>query len=121
MVFGNIKAERKAIEMTYEDTCDIVRAVEKENKNITQTEEQTVYTAVPCALSTGNNPTSQTETVNNIQYDAKIFTAPEIEVKAGDKIFLNRLGVKKLLFESVGEPAIYKTHQEIMAKRSDWA
>ena len=121
MSFGNVRAERKAIEMTYEDKCDIIRNVEKKAGFITRAEEQTVYSAVPCALSTGNSTTRQTETVNNIEYEAKVFMAPEVEVKAGDKILINRLGVKELRLESIGEPAVYKTHQEVMAKRSDWA
>lgn len=121
MSFGNVKAERKAIEMTYDDTCEVIRSIEKEIGYITKQEEQTVYTAVPCALSTGNSSTRQTETVNNIEYDVKIFLAPEIEIKAGDKIVVDRLGKRKIKYKNVGEPAIYETHQELMAKREDWA
>lgn len=120
MGFGNAKAERKAIEMTYEDTCEVIRAVETEVGNITKPVEQIVYKDIPCALSTGNSTTYQTETVNKIDYDVKIFFAPEIEIKAGDKIRLCRLGKEVYKYKNVGETSIYETHQEIMAKRSDW-
>ena len=95
--------------------------MENETGNITRAKWQTVYKNIECALSTGNNPTNQTETVNNIQYNSKIFLAPEIQINPGDKIAVNRLGKKELLFESAGEAAVYETHQEIMVKRSDWA
>ena len=121
MGFGIPDAERKAIEMTYEDSCEIIRCVEIEDEYITKTEWRIVYKDVKCALSTGNAPTNQTETVNNILYDGKIFLPPEPEVKPGDRINVNRLGEKEILFESAGEPAVYETHQEVMVKRRDRA
>lgn len=121
MGFGIVELERRAIEMTYEDTCEVIRTVEKEEGYITKKEEQTVYTAVPCALSAGNSPTRQTETVNNIEYDVKIFLAPELEIKSGDKIIVDRLGKRRMEYKNVGEPASYETHQEVMAKREAWA
>lgn len=117
-MFGNAKAERKALESTYEDTCTIIRDIEKEVNGINKHTTIKVAENIICALVTGNNPILQTETAAFFNYTAKIITIPEVNVKAGDRIIVNRFG-KIIKYECAGEPAIYETHQEILLLRGD--
>ena len=111
-MFGNVKAERAAVEITYTDTCDIVRDVEKEIDCITKHVDEAVYKSVPCALVMGKNPVESTDTAAFFNYMAKVFMPPEIEVIAGDKIIVTRYG-RKIEYTNAGQPAVYATHQEV--------
>lgn len=113
-VFGNVKAERAAVEATYTDTCDIVRNVEKEINFINRHVDETVYKDVPCALVMGKSPTESTDTAAFFNYAVKIFMPPEIEVMAGDKIIVARYG-RTVEYTNAGRSAVYATHQEVAA------
>jgi hypothetical protein len=76
-----------------------------------------IHGGVPCALSQMVlKPTTQTESQNTIDYEAKLFISPDIEVKPGCEIEVFRLG-RVTLFKSTGEPFVYASHQEILLKR----
>ncbi len=111
-MFGNVKAERAAIEMTYTDTCDIVRDTEKEIDYITRHVNEAVYKDVPCALVMGKSPVESTDTAAFFNYTAKIFMSPEIEVMAGDKIIVTRYG-RTIEYTNAGQAAVYAAHQEV--------
>ncbi len=65
-MFGNVKAERAAVEMTYTDTCDIIRNVEKEVDFINRHINEAVYKNIPCALVMGKSPTEATDTAMSL-------------------------------------------------------
>ncbi len=110
-MFGNVKAERAAIETTYTDTCDIIRNVEKEVDFINRHIDEAVYKNIPCALVMGKSPTESTDTAAFFNYTAVVFMPPEIEVLAGDKIVVTRYG-RTVEYTNAGRAAVYATHQE---------
>lgn len=83
-----------------------------------------VISDMPCRISQKeiNSPIkSQSESQNNISYEIKLFCSPEHEIKAGDRLEINKDGKIIKIFE-VGEPfPPYQTHQEILLHRLDRA
>lgn len=128
-MFGNPSAERMAIEMTYEDTASIYRTAPQAGADgITKVAASTVYQGIICGLSRSSGDGSgQTKAQNNVDYDAVIFAAPEMQVLPGDRVSLQRFGrdnpgsQRILHFVVVGRPAVYATHQEIRVKDGDLA
>lgn len=118
MSFGNVKAERKAIEMTYLDKCTIERSVKKEIDGLTKHVFEVICEDVPCALSNSAPTAEQTEIYNNTVYSAKLFLPPEYEVNAGDKVTVTVNG-RKLVFSNMSAPALYPTHQVVYLKEGD--
>ena len=116
-MFGNVKAERAAVEMTYTDTCDIIRNVEKEVDFINRHINEAVYKNIPCALVMGKSPTESTDTAAFFNYTATVFMPPEIEVLAGDKIVVTRYG-RTVEYTNAGRAAVYATHQEVAVVES---
>lgn len=112
---------RKAIEKLYEDKCTISRyGPVKQPNGSTKNELHAVYTDVPCRISQkalGSN--GQTESVNNISYETKLFISPEVEIKQGDTINVMRGTIEHLY--TAGEPFHYQTHQEVSIQRKDKA
>ncbi len=120
-MFGNPAAERAAIEHTYEDTATISRPRPVTENNITRMEPAPLYEGIPCALSyTGGDGSGQTRAQNNIDWDAVLFAAPELDVQPGDGVEVRRFG-RLLRFAVAGRPAVYATHQEIKVKDGDLA
>lgn len=111
-MFGNVKAERAAIEMTYTDTCDIIRNVEKEIDYVNRHIDEAVYKNIPCALVMGKSPAESTDTAAFFNYTAVVFMPPEIEIIAGDRIVVRRYG-RMTEYTNAGRPAVYATHQEV--------
>lgn len=106
---------RKAIESLYSGTCNIIEYQEyiKPNKS-TGHHEVMVFEGQPCRLSFSSSPsTSQTESAAQLVQTIKVFLAPEIKVKAGSKMTITQNGVTTE-YKSSGEPALYRTHQEII-------
>lgn len=93
-MFGNPSAERMAIEMTYEDTASIYRtAPQTGTDGITKVAASAVYQGIICGLSRSSGDGSgQTKAQNNVDYDAAIFAAPELQVLPGDSVSLRRFG-----------------------------
>lgn len=109
-------AARKAIESTYAGTCTIIEHQEKTDaeSHITDFEDVTVVLNQPCKLSFEKiNTVVQTETAANISQAVKLFLAPEVKVNGGSKIIVEQDGMKNE-YSASGEPAIYKSHQEII-------
>ena len=110
---------RKAIEKMYIDVATIMRLVETETDwGETRLTEEEVYSAAPCRISQkalGTN--GQTETVNQIAYETKLFIAPDIDIKQGDVVKVTRQGNTRVY--TAGEPFIYPTHQEVSLQRKD--
>lgn len=105
---------RKAIEMTYTDTCTVTQSEKYKKVNKTTSfRDVTVYTDEPCRLSfrTVNSATG-TGTVTKIAQTVTLFISPDIDIKAGSKITVTHDG-RTTDYKRSGFPAVYKTHQEI--------
>lgn len=109
-------AERAALELTYEDRADILRVRTVRFGSLTRQETGLVYAAVKCGLSRGGGDSSgQTVMQNNIDYDATLFLAPELDIQPGDRVEVTRFRfVCSFTVES--RPAVYVTHQEVRLK-----
>ena len=116
--FGNVPAERAAIESTYEGLCIV-----KEMQNVkdpvsgkTRQQPVMVLSAEPCALSQSSLPAAtQTVTADQVSYDAKLFISPDVVIKPGSRVTVTQDG---MVFEGeqTGKPFRYPTHQEIKLK-----
>ncbi|MBJ6360869.1 DUF6093 family protein [Paenibacillus sp. GCM10012307] len=115
----NYRRHRRAIEKMYEDKATISRymsSVKNPDTRVTEQKLQPVYEDQPCKLSqTGLARNGQTEAQNNLQYDAKLFIAPELEVQQGDVVAVTRAATGRVEMYTAGQPfPAYSSHQEIM-------
>jgi len=111
------------VERLYEDRATIIRHVE-EQKPWGETTLVPVIVAenVPCRLSyraIGVSVSYQTESVNRIEYETKLFVSPEVDVQAGDVIIVTKAGVTREYVAS--EPFVHPTHQEVILTRKEKA
>ncbi|MGO4498814.1 hypothetical protein AB4114_23305 [Paenibacillus sp. 2RAB27] len=116
MGFGNVAAERAAIEMTYEGRCTVTELQSAKDPVTKATGQHRVIVLLdePCAVSqTTLRGVTSTETDNTINYDAKLFISPDVTIKAGSEINVIQDGMD-IRFQQVGKPFRYPTHQEIM-------
>lgn len=120
MAFGNVSAERRAIESTYEDVADILRnSPEKDERGITRNILTEVYGGIPCALSRSSNSSAQ-QIAQTVDHSEMLFAAPEYDIHPGDTAKVTRFG-KLREFEVLGISDVYATHQEIHLKEHDLA
>ncbi len=107
---------KKNIEKLYTGVCTITehQKVQNENKS-TSFEDVIVQRDIPCRLSFKNiNKTSQDENLaSEVSQITKLFITPEIQLKPGSKLSVTQNGVT-VEYQSSGEPAVYRTHQEIV-------
>ncbi|GIO42478.1 ABC transporter ATP-binding protein [Paenibacillus apis] len=116
----NYKRHRRKIEKTYEDRCTIKREKKTKVNGETKIDWVTKHTDIPCRISQKALATNgQTETVNNIAYETKLFISPDIEVLQGDLIEVTRGSLMRMY--TAGEPFFYPTHQEISIQRREKA
>ncbi|WP_186375524.1 ABC transporter ATP-binding protein [Paenibacillus xylanexedens] len=113
---------RQQLETMYEDLVSVLRYgdIELPESGETVPGEYPVHTNVPCRISQkalGAN--GQTESVNNIVYETKMFISPDVEIKQGDKCIVARGNSTREY--TAGEPFLYPTHQEISLQREDKA
>lgn len=113
--FGNIAAERVAMESTYEGLCTVFEMQNVKDPVSGKTRQQPVMvlSAEPCALSQSSLlAATQTVTADQINYDAKLFISPDVIIKPGSRITVVQNG---MIFEGeqAGQPFRYATHQEI--------
>lgn len=118
---SKLRRYRKIMEKTYTDRAIIQRYEDYEVGSETKQRLTTKYQDEPCRISqTGLARNGQTEAENQIDYDAKLFIAPEVEILQGDELEVSRNG-RKYLF-TAGEPfPPYSTHQEVKLTRKDRA
>lgn len=113
---NQVVAVRKAIEMTYDCTCDVIQEekYKKENKS-TGFKEIKIFENKKCKLSFETvTKDSKDDIKATIVQVTKLFIAPEITIKPGSRIEVtNVLGVKTI-YKSSGQPGIHQTHQEIV-------
>lgn len=113
---------RRAIEKMYTDRVSVYRhesikdPITKETKLV----PVTIYEDRPCRISqTGLGRNDQSEAQNDIEYESKLFIAPELELQQGDMLEVTRQTVTRKY--TTGEPFTYSTHQEISLQRKEWA
>lgn len=118
MSFGNVIAERAAIESTYEGLATVYEKQDVKDPVTGKTRQQPVMVleAEPCALSQSSLPTAtQTVTADQVNYDAKLFISPDVVIKPGSRITVLQDGMT-FEGEQAGKPFRYPTHQEIKLK-----
>lgn len=116
---------RKAIESLYDCTCNIYR-YEKYKDPVTK-ETKTGINPIPkhekqsCKVSKQSlSKNNQSDTTNNINYELKLFIAPELDIRQGDTIeVINKLGITTKYKAGEGFP--YSTHQEVILNKEDKA
>lgn len=118
-MFGNVAAERAAIESTYDAVCDISRRTAVLSDEIARGTETLIAAAVPCGLSRGGDSSGQ-DMANVISDSRVLFIAPETDIRAGDTVAVTLYGRTERL-EAVGIPLLYATHQEVTLERRDLA
>ena len=115
---------RKAIESTYNCTCNIVEhgKVKKENKS-TGFADKIVLENKKCKLSFESiTSTNQNDVSAKVTQVTKLFIAPEIDIKPGSRIDVKNAQGVTTAYESSGQPAKYESHQEIILKLFEgWA
>lgn len=116
---------RRAIERLYTDRATVSRHINVKDPVTKETKQtlQTIYRDQRCKLSqTGLPRDGQTEDANNLQYDAKLFIVPELNIKQGDVIAVTRAATGRAEIYSAGKPFLpYSSHQEILLTAKDWA
>lgn len=113
---------RRAIEKLYTDRCTIYKYKMVWDPERGEDVKRLVPIVVgqPCRISQralGVN--GQTEAQNNIQYETKLFIAPEFEIEQGNFLEVTRDSVTRKYH--AGEPFPYPTHQEVSIQRREWA
>lgn len=106
---------RKAVEKLYEHTATVSRYGKgKKPSGETTLRPQVVYDNVPCRVSQkALGPSYQSESVNEVTYETKLFISPDIEIKPGDEI-----NVKGFPTYTAGGVFSYGSHQEVtLSKR----
>lgn len=121
---NQVVAVKKAIELTYDCTCNIIehQKYQKENKS-TDFKDIVVLENQKCKLSFENiAKNSQDDVKSNVVQTTKLFIAPEIEIKTGSRIDVTNVLGQVTSYKSSGKSAIYQTHQEIMLELFErWA
>jgi hypothetical protein len=112
---------RKAVESLYDCTCTI-RNYEKYKDPVTKETKTGInpvpkYENEPCRVSKQSlSKNNQTETVNKIVYEVKLFISPEVEINQGDEIEVtNKLGIKEKYKAGEGFP--YNSQQEVILNK----
>lgn len=112
----NIRRYRLALERTYTDRLTVQRIEKVKVNGETKQRLVTVYEQQPCRISQKTLGTNgQTESVNRIAYETKLFIAPELEIKQGDTLTVTRGPLTRTY--TAGEPFLYESHQEISIQR----
>lgn len=116
---------RKALEGLYTDVCDVVERrdyVDPKTKITRKNQEVKVYENLPCRISFETvKAASETESASNVEQSVKLFVSPDVDIKSGSKVIVNR-GGNIVEYSASGEPAVYSSHKEILLKIfKEWA
>lgn len=115
MVRKEIYGVRRAVESAYDGICTVIeyRSARDEDSGITRQCEIKTAENIPCKLSFElNYPARQTGDVSEISQRAKLFVAPDTDIRNGSKIIVEQHG-KTFEYAFSGETAVYPTHREI--------
>jgi|SRR5690625_2320475 len=118
----NYARYRKAIEPMYIDRVDVYRYEDVRDPDTGVTKKVPVlkYENEHCRISQRSLAIPrQTEAQDDIFYETKLFTFPELDILQGDLFKVTRNNVERKYV--AGEPFLYPTHQEISIQRREWA
>lgn len=118
-MFGNAAAERAAIETLYDAVCTISRSAAVSENGIARVSCRVISENIPCGLSDGSDSSAQ-DAANFIAREKRLFVAPEADIRAGDTVSVTAYG-RTDIFEVVGIPAVYATHQQVRLVGKDVA
>ncbi|RXM79243.1 hypothetical protein DP144_00055 [Clostridium tetani] len=124
MLSKAFKQARKAVESLYDCTCNISGGKEKVKDPTTKATKlvpKIKYENQPCKVSKQSlSKNNQTDTVNKVMYELKLFISPELDTNQGDTIEVtNRFGDKEIY--KAGEGFKYNTHQEVILSKESKA
>lgn len=106
-----------AVEVMYDKTAEIKRYVEYVKPSGADGQRwETIYSNVPCRLSSTTLNNAVQGDANVIQYDVKLFLSSDFAILAGDEVYVD--GVK---YESAKDPFVYVSHQEVLLIRKGYA
>lgn len=116
---------RSILEATYEGRLTAYRRIFKKENGRTVQKEEAYLTDQPCALCWGGNyrkrgDSLKQEILPEIQYEARVFVSPAVEIPAGSRVVIAQNG-GIWNFVTCGEGVRYPTHQEIVVTREDKA
>lgn len=105
---------RRAVESLFDDTCTIYTHEQIKDAETGVTQQQKIIYAenIPCRISFSNFPSANNGEQSKIRQGVKLFINTEIKIPAGSFITITRQGMATD-YACTGQPAIYKTHQEI--------
>ncbi len=105
---------RKAVESLFDDTCTVYTYEQIKDAETGVTQQQKIICAehIPCRICFSNFPSADNGEQSKIRQSVKLFINPEIKIPAGSFITITRQGIVTD-YACTGQPAIYKTHQEI--------
>jgi hypothetical protein len=113
---------RVAVESLYDCTC-VIRAYEK-FKDPTTKETKTGINPIPkyenksCRVSKQSLPkNNQTDTINKVGYELKLFIAPELDINQGDEIEVTNKVLNITTKYKAGEGFHYNSHQEVILSK----
>lgn len=108
--------EADILATTYFDTCTIKRAVKVKEGAITREKMVTVYSAIPCAVSSnGGSANGKNDEYQPIEYEDLLYTRPDVEVRAGDRVEAV-VGGDSCIYEA-GQGRRYSSHRQTPLKR----
>ena len=107
------KVSRKAQELLYEHTCDVIehKQVKKPNGS-TGFDDVTVLEKQPCLVGFTTSTVQTSETTTEEKQSITLYISPDVTICPGSKIIANVRGTVTA-YKNSGQPAIYATHQEI--------
>lgn len=120
----------KFLSMLYDDQFDVYRTEKDLNPDQTTDifyMQEPKYSNVPGRISFVSDDRGSDTAVDAtpIQYDPKLFCAPDVDIKAGDYIVLRRLddqgNVTHTYKGRAAKPSWYTTHQEVFIRVNEEA
>ena len=106
--------DAEILESTYFDRCNIKRKEKRKNPNtgVTETVDIVIAENVKCALSKSDNQVMSGEGVGNLSFNHKLFLNPNVDIKEGDTVEVNRMG--KISIYLASKPFYYPSHIEVL-------
>ena len=113
-------ATRKAIEMLYNCTCNIISIEKYRKDNGSIGTKEVKLENQKCKISYETiSKNSEDDIKANVAQITKLFIAPELKILPGSKIEVTDVMGNVTTYKSSGKPAIYQTHQEILLELNE--
>lgn len=116
---------REVIELYYKDKCTIIEYEKTVDKITKQTKLKAIETMkdVPCrVIYKSTNQSILDGGANKVSMGTKLLIQPDINIKAGSKIIVEKVTGDIEVYHRSGEPAYYPSHQEVMLELwKEWA